>query len=297
MDIEISILQFLQGVRNPILDMIFLGLTISTELPVVVLFIAIMYWCINKKYGQKLLFGLVGNILINNGVKEFFKAPRPIGVEGLKPMRVSTATGYSFPSAHTQVATTFWVSLMIIFKKSWIYVFGTIIFLGVGISRLYLGVHWPVDVLCGWVFGIVFTLIFAKIFDIVDENKSYHILILMLIPAGGLIFLLNSTEYVKMLGLFTGFILGYIVEDKFIQFNTGKNNKGRINFGNKNNNKNNFKRNLYRFIVGIVTLGLVYLGLKYIMPSTVVFTYIRYTVIVFYAVAGAPALFKLLKLN
>lgn len=295
MNIEINILEFLQSIRNPILDTLFLGLTISTEPPVVVLFIAIMYWCINKKHGQKLLFTLVGNILINTSIKEFFKAPRPIGIEGLDAMRVSTATGYSFPSGHTQIATTFWVSLMTIFKKAWIYVFGTIIFLGVGISRVYLGVHWPKDVLFGWIFGIIFTLFFVKIFDIVDENKNYHILVLLLIPAGGLIFLLNSTEYIKILGLFTGFIIGYIVEDKFIQFNTGNNNRSKINFSNRN--QNNFKTNVYRFIVGIVTLGLIYLGLKYVMPSTVVFTYIRYTVTVFYAVAGAPALFKLLKLN
>ncbi len=45
------------------------------------------------------------------------KAPRPIGIKGLESLRVSTAGGYSFPSAHTQTATTFWVSIMTIFKR------------------------------------------------------------------------------------------------------------------------------------------------------------------------------------
>lgn len=296
MDVQLSILQFLQSVRNPILNMLFLGFTISTELPVIVIFTAIMYWCINKKYGQKLLFTLIGNITVNIGIKEFVKAPRPIGIEGLEAMRVSTAGGYSFPSGHTQTATTFWISLMMIFKKTWIYILGSIIILGVGISRLYLGVHWPIDVLFGWIFGVIFTLLLGKIFDIVDKDKNYFILIILLIIFGVAIFLLNSIEYVKMLGLFTGLVLGYIVEDKFIQFNTGNNRKSKINFGNRNYN-DIFKRNLYRFIIGIVTLGLVYIGLKYIMPSAVVFDYIRYTIVVFYAVAGVPALFKLLNLN
>ena len=182
MNIQINILKVFQSIRNPILNALFLILTISTEVPVIVILSAIMYWCINKKYGQKLLFALTSNIAINTGIKEFVKAPRPIGTEGLKSLRVSTATGYSFPSGHTQTATTFWTSLMIIFKKKWTYILGTIIILGVGISRLYLGVHWPVDVIFGWIFGIVFTVIFAKLFDIVDESKNYKLLFFVLIP-------------------------------------------------------------------------------------------------------------------
>lgn len=285
MGIQLSILQFLQNIRNPILNILFLGLTMSAEVPVIVIFTAIMYWCINKKYGQKLLFSLVGNIALNTGIKEYVKAPRPIGIKGLESMRVETATGYSFPSGHTQIATTFWVSLMTIFKKNWLYILGTIMFLGIGISRLYLGVHWPIDVLFGWIFGIIFTLILSKIFDIVDKNKKYYILFILLVPFVIVAFVLNSEDYIKMLGLFTGFVLGYIVEDKFIQFNTGK------------NNNSNLLNNVLRTLIGLVTLGIVYVGLKFIMPSNIIGDFVRYTLIVFYAVGVVPALFKLLKLD
>ena len=54
MNIQINILKFFQSIRNPILNAFFLILTISTEVPVIVILTAIMYWCINKKYGQKL---------------------------------------------------------------------------------------------------------------------------------------------------------------------------------------------------------------------------------------------------
>lgn len=314
MDIQLSILQFFQSIRSPILNSIFLIFTISTELPIIVLFVAIMYWCINKKYGQKMLFSLIGNIALNTGIKEFVRAPRPIGVEGLESLRVSTATGYSFPSGHTQTGTTFWASLMIILNKSWMYILGTIMILGIGISRLYLAVHWPIDVIFGWIFGIVFTILFSKIFDLVDKNKKYYILVLLLIPFVVAVFLLNSAEYIKMFGLLTGFVLGYIVEDRFIQFNTCNKNKGRINFSrNKTtrfNNKSKISINFYRFIVGIITLGIVYIVLKYIVIVSLIYIkleniemvrmlldYIRYSLIVFYAVAGVPALFKVLKLN
>lgn len=300
MDIQMSILQFFQGIRSPILNTMFLILTISTELPVIVLFTAFIYWCLNKKYGQKILFSLIGNITLNTGIKEFFKAPRPIGVEGIKSMRVSTATGYSFPSGHTQTATAFWVSLINIFKEKWVTLLGAVMILGVGLSRLYLAVHWPIDVLCGWIFGIIFTILFGKIFDYVDKNKNYWVLLLTLVPFMLGIFLLNSESYIKVFGLLTGFVLGYIVEDKFIQFETGDNTKGRINFNTNqkiSNNKSKLIRNIYRFLIGIITLGAIYLGLKYIMPSGDIFNYIRYTVVVFYGIAGVPAIFKLFKLD
>lgn len=295
MNIQLSILQFFQGVRSPILDAIFLIFTISTELPVIVLFTTLMYWCLNKEYGQKILFSLIGNITVNTGIKEFFKAPRPIGTKGIKSMRVSTATGYSFPSGHTQSATSFWVSLITIFKTSWVTLIGITMILGVGISRLYLAVHWPIDVLCGWIFGIIFAILFGKIFDYVHKNKKYWILFLILgLFALGL-FLVNSETYIKVLGLLSGFVLGYIVEDNFIKFETNDNNKGKINFSNKKNNI--IKINIFRFLIGIITLGSMYLGLKYTMPEGDIFNYIRYTILVFYGTAGVPALFKLFKLD
>ena len=115
MNFQLNILKFFQSMRNPILNAFFLILTISTEVPVVVLLTAIIYWCINKKYGQKLLFTLIPNIFIITGIKELVKEPRPIGAKGLKSLRTETATGYSFPSGHTQTATTFWTSLILIF--------------------------------------------------------------------------------------------------------------------------------------------------------------------------------------
>ena len=296
MNIQVNILKFFQAMRNPILNALFLVLTISTEVPVIIIFSAIMYWCINKKYGQKLLFSLVGNITVNTGIKEFVKAPRPIGTEGLESLRVSTATGYSFPSGHTQTATTFWMSLILIFRKKWIYILGTVMIIGVGISRLYLGVHWPIDVIFGWIFGILFTLIFTKIFDIVDKNKNYKLLLLTLIPFMIFIFIVKSESYIKRLGLLVGFILGYIIEDKYVKFNTIDEYKKEDNSDLKIEKKDYIIKSVYRFLLGIFTLLGLFLVLQYILPEYVLFKFIKYLVLVVYAVAGVPTLFKITKL-
>ena len=298
MNIQINILKFFQSIRNPILNALFLILTISTEAPVIIIMTAIMYWCVNKKYGQKLLFALIPNIVINTGIKEFVKAPRPIGTAGLESLRVSTATGYSFPSGHTQTATTFWTSLIIIFRQKWMYILGSVMILGVGVSRLYLGVHWPIDVICGWIFGIFFTVIFIKIFDIVDKNKNYKLLLLMLMPFIIFIFIVKSESYIKIFGLLVGLVLGYIIEDNFIKFNTIVDYKKQANFiSNVDTNKDYIVKSAYRFILGIFTLLLVYLTLKYIMPENTLFNFIRYLIVSLYAVAGVPALFKIIKLD
>ncbi len=187
---------------------------------------------------------------------------------------------------------------MIIFKKKLIYILGTIIILGVGISRLYLGVHWPVDVIFGWIFGIVFTVIFAKLFDIVDESKNYKILFLVLILFILFIFILKSESYLKILGLLLGLIIGYIIEDKFIKFKTINDYKNEEDSNYKvNNNKNYIVKCAYRFILGIITLGFLYLVLDYVMPENAILSSIKYLIVSLYAIAGVPALFKVVKLD
>jgi hypothetical protein len=276
MNMQIEILKFIQSFKNPILNIIFIVITMSTEVPVILVIASILYWCVNKNYGQRLLFALTGNIALNTGVKEFFKAPRPIGVEGIESMRTSTATGYSFPSGHTQTGTTFWVSIMSIFKNKYLYVFGTIIFLSIGISRLYLGVHWPIDVLFGWIFGITFTLICNYILTKVETNKKYRYFNFIIIPMVIWIFIVNSVEYVKMMGLLSGYIVGYIIEKEYVNFNVDVSLKSKV----------------FRYIFALASLGGVYLILKLVMPSNYIGGYLRYFLLMVYVIALAPSIFE-----
>ena len=300
-----EVLLFFQRIRSDILTILFTTFTMCTETMAVILIAAVLYWCIDKKCGQRLLFALVSSITINSSIKNILKVPRPIGSEGLKSMRVETATGYSFPSGHTQTATTVWVSIIEYFRTKWVIALGIIMILGAGISRLYLGVHWPSDVLGGLVIGTIVSLTFVKIFDYIDETKNYYILFIILIVFGVIAFFIQDRDLFKYFGLYTCFVLGYIVEDKFINFSTKESNRQVSIFTDKKA-KTKLSTKIFRFILGIVTLALVYVGFKYLEGALfenasdgilMLVAYIRYFIVAFWGVAVVPALFKVFNLD
>lgn len=305
MENQLYILMYLQSIRKELLTNVFMFFTICTEVPIITLLTGVVYWCINKKAGQRTIFALCGSLNINAGVKNLVKMQRPIGIKGLESLRVETATGYSFPSGHTQTATTFWTSMMCLFRKLWIYIVGILMILGAGISRLYLGVHWPIDVIVGWAFGIVLSILFIKLFDYIDNSKNYYILVGLMLILGVCTYFIGGKDLYQMFGIYTGFALGYMVEDTYIDFSTGNENR-RKNIFSKNTPRNNgVVKKILRFVVGIVSLLAVYLLFNYIEDTLLVskteeiiniITYLKYTFVVFWGMAGAPALFKIFRL-
>lgn len=304
MGFQLDILMYLQSIRNELLTGIFTFFTICTEVPVITVLTAMLYWCINKKAGQRILFALAGSLNINVAVKNIVKMPRPIGTKGLISLRTQTATGYSFPSGHTQTATTFWTSMITQFKNIWIYIIGILMILGAGISRLYLAVHWPMDVIVGWILGIILSILFIKLFDYIDNSKNYYILVIIMLIFGVCTYFVGGEDFYKLFGLYSGFALGYMVEDTYISFSTE--NKQRKNIFYKSTSKiEGTKGKILRFIIGIISLLIVYLIFKNIENTFMIgkneeiiniFKYLKYTIIVFWGVAIAPALFKLFKL-
>ncbi|UEL48627.1 hypothetical protein TPDSL_11060 [Terrisporobacter petrolearius] len=302
---QLDILMYLQSIRNELLTGIFTFFTICTEVPVITVLTGVIYWCINKKAGQRTIFALCGSLNINAGVKNYVKMPRPIGTDGLQSLRIETATGYSFPSGHTQTSTTFWTSMMYLFRKSWIYIIGILMIIGAGISRLYLGVHWPMDVIVAWGFGIVLSIIFIKLFDYIDDSKNYYILVVLMLIFGVCTYFIGGEDLYKMFGLYTGFALGYMVEDTFINFSTENETRRKNIFAKNPSKKEGLGKKILRFVVGIISLLAVYLLLNYVQDTLIVnkteeiiniIKYFKYTIVVFWGVAGAPALFKLFKL-
>ena len=155
-------LYLLEKLRNPVFDFIFSLITHVGEETVFLAVAILFFWCISKREGYYILItGLIGTV-INQMLKLVCKIPRPwvkdpdfTIVESAK----AEATGYSFPSGHTQnVAGTFG-SIGAYSSKKWVRISAIVIIVLVAFSRMYLGVHTPWDVLAS--LGIAAALVFG----------------------------------------------------------------------------------------------------------------------------------------
>ncbi|MFW5797987.1 MAG: phosphatase PAP2 family protein [Spirochaetota bacterium] len=123
----------------------------------------LIYWCVDKKAGKRLLILVLGTALINGCFKLWLARPRPFE---LAPDRIDpfhAEESYGIPSGHTMFATVFgaWVAATI--RRRWVSIVSVLAILAMGISRMVHGVHFPQDVLAGWLLGAVVVILFFRI--------------------------------------------------------------------------------------------------------------------------------------
>ncbi len=95
-----------------------------------------------------LIGAVVGMTLINSALKDWFQAVRPALIPHLDPV-----TSYSFPSGHASGNMAFFGALALLFRHRAMILLAAAMILAIGISRVWLGVHWPSDVAAGWIAG------------------------------------------------------------------------------------------------------------------------------------------------
>ena len=274
---ELQILRFIQQFMNPVLNIFFEVITFLGEETLIIPILAFIYWLIDKRKGELIAFSIFTTFLLNNFLKGIFNLPRPIGEEGIITLREHTATGSSFPSGHTQAATTALTSGALIIKKKPFTTFAVILSLLIGLSRLYLGVHYPKDVLVGLILGIAIAILCYKSFY--SNHKKRHYLILFFVSIAILLFN-QASDMIKAVGSFSGFVLGVTLENNYVNFSLPKNKiKG-----------------LLRFTIGLVLILGIKEGFKYILPVSLISDYFRYFMLTFSAIGLWPWLFNKFKL-
>ncbi|TFH21703.1 MAG: phosphatase PAP2 family protein [Bacteroidia bacterium] len=122
--------------------------------------IAIIYWSFDRKLGLRLAIFLPLIASINSILKQALHAPRPYWLDpNIKAIQVSN--GFGMPSGHAQ-ASTVWLYAGSCLKRRWFWVIAIAVVLMIGLSRIYLGVHFSSQVLLGWVIGILVLILFYR---------------------------------------------------------------------------------------------------------------------------------------
>ena len=236
-----DMLRAIAEIRNPALDFFFETVTHLGEETVFLVISIIFFWCIDKREGYFILLtGLFGT-LINQTAKLAFRIPRPWVIdESFQPVGNSKieATGYSFPSGHTQSITTTLGAPAVYKPKKWKTVALISVILIVAFSRMYLGVHTFLDVSVSLLVGAVLILGMRKIFMSEDRfNKAlpYIVIAATALSLGFLVFVLlvkgdatlDSENYESalknactLLGCTVGLIAVWKIDTKYTNFKT-----------------------------------------------------------------------------
>jgi membrane-associated phospholipid phosphatase len=121
-------------------------------------------WCWNYSAGLRLGLFLMANNSLNAALKLAFQLPRPYWVDR-QVQAFAGESSFGLPSGHAQNAVVVWGALAQTLRRGWAWIAAVLLILLIGVSRMALGVHFPSDVLTGWLIGAGFLAVLAWLED------------------------------------------------------------------------------------------------------------------------------------
>ena len=155
---ELEFIRNLQSIETPFFNECMNLLRFFDTLPFYLALVSIIWYGYQQKCGASLLFLLVLNISLNSFFKETFAEPRPFMVE--PEVGLAHARFFGFPSGAAQLFSSLFGFLILTFKKPWFTVSALLFTLLICFSRVYLGLHFPSDIVGGWIFGLLILVLY-----------------------------------------------------------------------------------------------------------------------------------------
>ena len=234
-------LRFLEGLRNPFADAVFSFITHFGEETVIIIIGLLFFWCIDKKQGYYILFVGFAGTIANQFLKLAFRIPRPWvqdpSLSVVEDAR-NTASGYSFPSGHTQAAVGIFGCVARIQKNRLIRVLCITVCAAVPLSRMYLGVHTPLDVGVSLATALILVFVMYPVVAKASRSPKSMRLFFAVMTVLSVIFLLFVKLYkfpadidaenlshgiknaYKIFGCIIGLWFAFEIDEKFIHFET-----------------------------------------------------------------------------
>jgi len=271
---------------SPALDSLFKAFTFLGDEYFFLVLLSIIYWCTNRKAGLRLIFMFLVTGYAGAVAKTIFDQPRPHQYTDLVTPLIEIE-GLGFPSLHTLTAVTMWGFLASRFRRTWLWILAGILMVCIPLSRVYLGVHFPTDLLGGYIIGGVLLLSYLKIESGLEKwlaekpVRQWAISFGLSIPLLLIAFYTGGDASIVAAAMLMGAIVGFTIERRWVRFESG----------------GIWWKQVLRFLLGIIGLFVVRAGLKRIFPEgDQVFRAIRYGCIGLWLGVGGPLAFVKLRL-
>lgn len=236
-----QVLYALESIRTPWLDAVMAAITHLGEETVFMVAALLVFWCVSKRHGYYLLaVGFAGTVL-NQFLKLLFRIPRPWVLNShftIVESARAEATGYSFPSGHTQNAVGTFGGMALFTRRRWVRIAAIAAAVLVPLSRMYLGVHTPLDVGVAAISAVLLLLVLYPVMERSDSQPRIMaavIAVMLALSAGYLLFVLlyrfpadvdadNLAHGVenawKLMGATVGLLAAWWLDVTFIRFDT-----------------------------------------------------------------------------
>ena len=293
-------IRLVQTGANPQLTVFMKTITELGSAYAYLILIPLIYWCIDEKKCTRLAVAVLISVWINTALKLLLDQPRPF-FAGYDPSvdiaGISEKLG-GLPSGHAQNSLVLWVIIASWSKKKWPYFAAGFLCLLIGFSRVYLGMHFPTDIIGGWLLaGLVlcgYFLAGKRIEDLLAARGSRSGLITGAALSFIMILYRPAADVLMPAGMILGLAIGYYLCKRYAGFSASSvmGRTGAAKF----------------LILGIrFLLGITVMILLYVLSGKIVhrfeesgnyhlYAYLRYALTALWVFAGAPWLFRFLRL-
>ncbi len=274
---QINFILWLQSFRSPLLDAFCTAVNLRAEDNFITALAVILFWCVDPLVGLRFLLPLLFSGYLNAFLKDLFHTPRPTAEQVLF-MAIPQDGSYAFPSGHTQNAAVLWSYLAGHYRKKALVVAAAMMILLVGLSRMYRGAHWPVDVVGGIAIGVGLVWLALTAYRTWDR-RSLSLPLWEQLALGVAVPLTLFAVYPRtsmQTGAALGMVTGFTLERRYVGFPV------RVPL---------WKQAL-KVLIGLAVLFGLQMGLSSLFPAGHVFRFTRYALIGLWGTLGAPFVFR-----